>query len=239
MRCGFEACAAAAQSGDRSSPDTQGGEPWSDAHRSLRIGSWKLSGRDSRRDIPDTRYVTSPVGARGIALVWTAVFLLVLIGIVGLSLDWGKTAFNVHQLHNAADAAALCGAQVGASSIMAHARRPLACDCHRRRELLPTTCPCSCGQSRTTTRISTWIVGFGCARRISSRRSIRRPLYPTNAVKVVGIRLGERDDAPALRLHWGPVFRTDDCQRDPSCHCLVDRIDRARASSRCRLIPPG
>ncbi len=48
---------------------------------------------------------------RGIALVWTAIFLLVLIGIVGLSLDWGKGAINVHQLQNAADAAALAGAQ--------------------------------------------------------------------------------------------------------------------------------
>jgi hypothetical protein len=45
-------------------------------------------------------------------MIWTAIFLLVLIGIVGLSLDWGKTAVNIHQLYNAADAAALAGAQV-------------------------------------------------------------------------------------------------------------------------------
>jgi Flp pilus assembly protein TadG len=49
---------------------------------------------------------------RGIVMIWTAIFLLVLIGIVGLSLDWGKTAVNIHQLYNAADAAALAGAQV-------------------------------------------------------------------------------------------------------------------------------
>jgi Flp pilus assembly protein TadG len=48
---------------------------------------------------------------RGVALVWMALFLFVLLGIVGLSLDWGKKYFNLHQLHNAADAAALAGAQ--------------------------------------------------------------------------------------------------------------------------------
>jgi hypothetical protein len=48
---------------------------------------------------------------RGIALLWTAIFLLVLIGIVGLSIDWGKAATDAHQLQNAADAAALAGAQ--------------------------------------------------------------------------------------------------------------------------------
>ncbi len=48
---------------------------------------------------------------RGIALLWTAIFGLVLIALTGLSLDWGKVAYNVHELQNAADAAALAGAQ--------------------------------------------------------------------------------------------------------------------------------
>jgi Flp pilus assembly protein TadG len=48
---------------------------------------------------------------RGVAIVWMAIFLFVLIGIVELSLDWAKRYFNSHQLHNAADAAALAGAQ--------------------------------------------------------------------------------------------------------------------------------
>ena len=50
--------------------------------------------------------------ARGIVLVWTALLLFILVGLLGLSLDWGKAGWNVHELHNAADAGALAGAQV-------------------------------------------------------------------------------------------------------------------------------
>jgi Flp pilus assembly protein TadG len=49
---------------------------------------------------------------RGIALAWTAIVLFVMIGIVGLSIDWGKVVWNVHQMQNAADAGALAGAQI-------------------------------------------------------------------------------------------------------------------------------
>ena len=49
---------------------------------------------------------------RGIGLVWTAIFLMLMILLMGLSLDTGKVAYNMHQLQNAADAAALAGAQV-------------------------------------------------------------------------------------------------------------------------------
>ncbi len=46
---------------------------------------------------------------RGIALVWTVIFLLLMILLMGLSLDTAKVALVMHQLHNAADAAALAG----------------------------------------------------------------------------------------------------------------------------------
>jgi hypothetical protein len=46
---------------------------------------------------------------KGIGLVWTAIFLLLIILIVGLSLDTAKVALVMHQLHNAADASALAG----------------------------------------------------------------------------------------------------------------------------------
>ena len=49
---------------------------------------------------------------RGIALVWTAIFILLIVLIIGLSLDYAKVAFVAHQLHNASDAGALAGAQV-------------------------------------------------------------------------------------------------------------------------------
>lgn len=49
---------------------------------------------------------------RGIALIWTAVTLTVLILFVGLALDGARLFLVATQLHNAADGAALAGAQV-------------------------------------------------------------------------------------------------------------------------------
>ena len=47
---------------------------------------------------------------RGIALVWTAIFMLAIILMIGLSLDAAKVYLVAHQLHNAADGGALAGA---------------------------------------------------------------------------------------------------------------------------------
>ena len=47
----------------------------------------------------------------GIALIWTAIFLLLFILLVGLALDTAKIYLVSHQLQNAADAAALAGAR--------------------------------------------------------------------------------------------------------------------------------
>ena len=48
---------------------------------------------------------------RGVALVWLALLLMVFIGFVGLSLDWGYVHLVSHQLQTVADAAALAAAQ--------------------------------------------------------------------------------------------------------------------------------
>ena len=48
---------------------------------------------------------------RGGALVYTAIVLFVLIGFVGLAIDWGYMTWTAQKLQNAADAAALAGAQ--------------------------------------------------------------------------------------------------------------------------------
>jgi hypothetical protein len=50
--------------------------------------------------------------SRGIALVWTALVVFVLFLFVGLSIDWAKLLYNLHEMQNAADAAALAGAQI-------------------------------------------------------------------------------------------------------------------------------
>ncbi len=47
---------------------------------------------------------------RGIGLVWTVLVIFALLLLVGLSIDTGKLCLVNHQLHNAADAAALAGA---------------------------------------------------------------------------------------------------------------------------------
>jgi hypothetical protein len=47
---------------------------------------------------------------RGIALIWIAIVGMVLIGLAGLALDTGYVLWTAHQLQNAADAAALAGA---------------------------------------------------------------------------------------------------------------------------------
>jgi hypothetical protein len=51
------------------------------------------------------------VQRRGISLIWVAVTSVVLIGLSGLALDTGYVYLVSHQLQNAADAAALAGAQ--------------------------------------------------------------------------------------------------------------------------------
>lgn len=46
---------------------------------------------------------------RGVALIWSAIILMLMILFIGLSIDTAKVALVIHQLHNAADAAALAG----------------------------------------------------------------------------------------------------------------------------------
>jgi hypothetical protein len=58
--------------------------------------------------------VLSPKHIRypGFALVWAAIVITALFLLVGLSIDWAKLLYNLHELQNAADAAAMAGAQI-------------------------------------------------------------------------------------------------------------------------------
>jgi hypothetical protein len=49
--------------------------------------------------------------ARGATLVWVAMIIVVLVGFVALATDWGYAYYTTQKLQNAADAAALAGAQ--------------------------------------------------------------------------------------------------------------------------------
>src|SRR3954452_17914978 len=48
---------------------------------------------------------------RGGALVYIAIVMFVIVGFVGLAIDWGYMTWTAQKLQNAADAAALAGAQ--------------------------------------------------------------------------------------------------------------------------------
>src|SRR5687768_12589813 len=53
---------------------------------------------------------------RGLALVWTVLVLMILLGLTGLALDTGYVVLTGQQLQNAADAAALAGARHASNS---------------------------------------------------------------------------------------------------------------------------
>src|SRR5690349_24300545 len=48
---------------------------------------------------------------RGVTLVWAAIAIVMLIAFTALAVDWGYAYYTTQQLQNAADAAALAGAQ--------------------------------------------------------------------------------------------------------------------------------
>ena len=48
---------------------------------------------------------------RGVTLVWVAIVMFVLVGFVALAVDWGYAYYTTQKLQNAADSAALAGAQ--------------------------------------------------------------------------------------------------------------------------------
>ena len=56
-----------------------------------------------------TKVLASNQKRRGIALVWVAIVSLLLIAFAGLLIDTSRIFMAAHQLHNAADAAALVG----------------------------------------------------------------------------------------------------------------------------------
>jgi hypothetical protein len=137
---------------------------------------------------------------RGIALIWAAVVIFVMIGVVGLSLDWGKLALNVHQLHNGADAAALAGALMVKFDQPRARTMAITIAGENNAENLPVSVLDNPGNDAA----GEVVLGRWIAQRLEFIPTTDAP----NAVKVVGRRLGQRADAPPLALNWGPVFNT-------------------------------
>jgi hypothetical protein len=158
---------------------------------------------------------------RGIALAWTAILLVVLLGMVGLSIDLGKVVWNVQQLQNAADAAALAGAQLVREDRAAAITRT--CDFAGKNEAdrLPVTL-------RTTFQSDEPFTGDDPAldillgRWVRSNRTFIATLDAPNAVKAVARRNANLGGAaPALMLMFGPIFgtRAVDAAREAIAYC--------------------
>ena len=158
---------------------------------------------------------------RGIALIWAAVVLFVMVGIVGLSLDWGKLALNVGQMQNAGDAAALAGAQIVKFDPEGAIARAHEYGLANYAEKLPVTL----SMARQPEPFS----GTEDALDIILGRWVRQnyEFFPTldapNAVKViVRRREGLTAETPALSLVFGPIFGTStvSATRDTVAWCF-------------------
>ncbi len=158
---------------------------------------------------------------RGIALAWTAIVLFVMVGIVGLSIDWGKCVWNVHQLQNAADAGALAGAQVvkdhSADPVMRTHEVALANWADRLPVFLRTA-----AQGPTPFTGDDPDIDIYVGRWVRYNRTFIATLDAPNAVRAVARRnatLGT--DAPALAMVFGPIFGTTtvDAEREAIAFC--------------------
>jgi hypothetical protein len=124
----------------------------------------------------------------------------VLIGFVGLSLDWGKVGVNLHQLQNAADAAALAGAQLVKFNMVGAREKAIALAFQNQAENLAVTVV-----DNPANAVDGEVV---LGRWIRQEQRFFETLNSPTAVKVVGKREGLRSDAPPLSLVFGPVFGT-------------------------------
>jgi hypothetical protein len=128
-----------------------------------------------------------------------------MIGFVGLSIDAGKVAWNIHQMHVAADAGALAGAQVVKYDRVGAIQRAHDFAFSNTADQLPVD-PDTVGQSDPLSGDEEIILG----RWVYQERQFYPTIFGANAVKVIAKRqaaLGAR--APALDLLFGPIFGTD------------------------------
>lgn len=159
-------------------------------HKRQSVSDWAGRGRNS-----------------GVALVWSALMLLVMIGLVGLSIDWGKLAVNVHQMQNAADAAALAGGQV-VKDQPAEVTRRWAHDMGlaNAAEGLAVTLRMDTQHEPFVSDIDLDII---LGRWINHQRWFFPTLDTPDAVRVIARRADGLADAPALAMIFGPVFGVD------------------------------
>lgn len=144
----------------------------------------------------------------GIAFLWTAVTVLVLVGFVGLAVDTAFLWYVAHQLQNAADAASLAGAQLVREDI-AEARaasREVAGANAAAREIV------QCGLNEPNLPDGDIVVGFFDR---GSRTFTPSEETPRNAVRVVARRTQGSIGGPVPLLFMRAFgFERADVQRD-------------------------
>ena len=142
---------------------------------------------------------------RGIAFVWTALVIFAIFLFVGLSIDWAKLMYNLHELQNAADSAALAGAQIVKVSTAEETRlwtQELASDntAERLDVYLRTT-----AQADPFTNYDDLDIILG--RWINNQHYFFPTLDAPDAVMVIARREEGLTDAPALALLYGPLVK--------------------------------
>jgi len=145
---------------------------------------------------------------RGFGLVWAVLVVFALFLLVGLSLDYAKLFYNSHQLQNAADAAALAGAQIVKVSTADETRqRTYDLAYANTAEKLEVTL-------RTTAQADPFVdetnLDIILGRWINHQRRFFETLDSPDAVKVIARRATGLTDAPALALLFGPLVDVDD-----------------------------
>jgi len=137
---------------------------------------------------------------RGIAHIWTAIFLLVFVGFLGLATDTAWVVLVKQQLHNAADASALAGAA------KVRADQDEARDAAVNLAAVNAAASDSIVLDRNDANDAGGDVVLGHYDR--DDRTFTPTTSGPNAVKVVARRIDANNNA--LPLIFGPIFGTDD-----------------------------
>lgn len=134
---------------------------------------------------------------RGIALIWVAIFLLLIILLVGLALDSAKLFLVAHQLQNAADAAALAGAQFVKFDQLKAREQAIMIASQNYADGLPVSLRDNLGNDpNLDVVVGRWV-----------NKTFTPTTISTNAVKVVARRVEGLEDvnAPPVPLNFGPI----------------------------------
>ena len=143
-------------------------------------------------------FLSGKSNRRGIAIIWVTIFLLLLILIVGASLDSAKVYLVANQLQNAADAAALAGGRIVRIDQNQARLQAKAIGEENLADRKPVVLNLNLGNNLS----GDIVVG----RYIRSTKTFEARTDAVNAMKIVARRTEDSADGP-VRLNFGPVVR--------------------------------